>query len=45
MATITLFEEKQVLRAWNATEEKWVFAIVDVLVILGTIKPRDCPET
>ncbi len=34
MSTISLFEEKQVRRAWNASEEKWVFAIVDVLAIL-----------
>ena len=34
MSAISLFEEKQVRRAWNATEEKWVFAIVDVLAIL-----------
>ena len=34
MSTISLFEEKQVRRAWNATDEKWVFAIVDVLAIL-----------
>ena len=34
MSAISLFEEKQVRRAWNANEEKWVFAIVDVLAIL-----------
>src|SRR6478736_1400336 len=34
MSAISLFEEKQVRRAWNAAEEKWVFAIVDVLAIL-----------
>ena len=34
MSSITLFEEKQVRRAWNATEEKWYFAIVDVMAIL-----------
>jgi DNA-damage-inducible protein D len=34
MSAISLFEEKQVRRAWNASEEKWVFAIVDVLAIL-----------
>lgn len=34
MSTITLFEEKQVRRAWNQTEEKWYFAIVDVIAIL-----------
>ena len=34
MSAITLFEEKQVRRAWNATEEKWYFAIVDVISVL-----------
>ncbi len=34
MSHISLFEEKQVRRVWNATEEKWVFAIVDVIAIL-----------
>ncbi len=34
MSAISLFEEKQVRRAWNDAEEKWVFAIVDVLAIL-----------
>jgi DNA-damage-inducible protein D len=34
MSTIALFEEKQVRRAWNQVEEKWYFAIVDVIAIL-----------
>jgi len=34
MSTIVLFEEKQVRRAWNNHEQKWYFAIVDVLAIL-----------
>jgi hypothetical protein len=34
MSAISLFEEKQVRRAWNPSEQKWVFAIVDVLAIL-----------
>lgn len=34
MSAISLFEEKEVRRAWNAAEEKWVFAIVDVVAIL-----------
>jgi DNA-damage-inducible protein D len=34
MSTISLFEEKQVRRAWNTAEEKWYFAIVDVIAIL-----------
>ena len=40
MSAITLFEEKQVRRAWNKTEEKWYFAIVDVISILtGSVDP------
>ncbi len=31
---ITLFEEKHVRRAWNKAEEKWYFAIVNVIAIL-----------
>jgi hypothetical protein len=31
MSAVSLFEEKQVRRAWNASEQKWVFAIVDVI--------------
>jgi DNA-damage-inducible protein D len=34
MSAITLFEEKQVRRAWNAAEEKWYFAIADVIAVL-----------
>ncbi len=34
MSKISFFEEKQVRRAWNADEEKWLFAIVDVVAIL-----------
>ncbi|MCX6880700.1 MAG: Bro-N domain-containing protein [Verrucomicrobia bacterium] len=34
MSAIALFEDKQVRRAWNAVEEKWHFAIVDVIAIL-----------
>ena len=34
MSKISLFEEKQVRRAWNAEQEKWLFAIVDVIAIL-----------
>ena len=34
MSAISLFEEKQVRRAWNTSEQKWVFAIVDVIAIL-----------
>ena len=34
MSAISLFEEKQVRRTWNAEDKKWVFAIVDVIAIL-----------
>ncbi len=34
MSNLILFEEKHVRRAWNATGEKWLFAIVDVIAIL-----------
>ncbi len=40
MSAISLFEEKQVRRAWDAENEKWVFAIVDVVAILtGSVDP------
>ena len=42
MSAITLFEEKHVRRAWNATEEKWYFAIDDVVEILtGSVNVKD----
>jgi hypothetical protein len=34
MSAISLFEEKQVRRTWDAENEKWLFAIVDVVAIL-----------
>ena len=34
MSGITLFEEKQVRRAWNKDEEKWYFAIAAVIAVL-----------
>jgi methylphosphotriester-DNA--protein-cysteine methyltransferase len=41
MSTLALFEEKQVRRAWNQVEEKWYFAIVDVIAILtGSDNPQ-----
>jgi hypothetical protein len=33
MSSIILFEEKTVRRAWDAENQKWLFAIVDVLAI------------
>lgn len=34
MPQISLVGEKQVRRTWNAEQEKWLFAIVDVVAIL-----------
>jgi BRO family, N-terminal domain len=40
MSAIILFEEKQVRRAWNKDEEKWYFAIADVIAVLtGSVVP------
>jgi len=40
MSHISLFEEKQVRRAWSADQQKWLFAIVDVIAILtGSVDP------
>jgi len=40
MSHISLFEEKQVRRAWNAEQEKWMFANVDIIAILtGSVDP------
>ncbi len=40
MSAIIQFEEKQVRRAWNKAEEKWYFAIVDVIAVLtGSVDP------
>ncbi len=41
MSALTLFEERQVRRVWNKTDEKWYFAIVDVIAILtGSDNPQ-----
>jgi hypothetical protein len=34
MNNLVLFEEKQVRRVWNKADQKWYFAIQDVLEIL-----------
>lgn len=34
MSHLSLFEEKQVRRAWNAETQKWQFAIVDIIAVL-----------
>lgn len=33
MNSIILFEERRVRRAWNESEQKWYFAIVDVIAV------------
>ena len=41
MSNLILFEEKEVRRVWNETEEKWYFSIIDVCEVLsGTDRPR-----
>ena len=41
MSAIILFEERQVRRAWNKDEEKWYFAIADVIAALtGSPNPQ-----
>ena len=34
MSHISLFEEKQVRRVWNANEQQWYFSIDDVVLAL-----------
>ena len=42
MSKIKLFETQQVRTHWDEKEEKWFFAIVDVIEILTeSVKPRD----
>jgi DNA-damage-inducible protein D len=42
MSAISLLEEKQVRRAWNAAEEKWYFSIDDVVLALtGSATVKD----
>ena len=32
--SIKIFEEKQIRSAWNDSEEKWYFSVVDVVSVL-----------
>lgn len=42
MANIKLFESKKIRSVWNEEEEKWYFAVVDVIEALtDSDKPRD----
>jgi len=34
MSNIKLFESKQISSEWNESEQKWYFAIIDVIEIL-----------
>jgi hypothetical protein len=40
MSAISFFEEKQVHRAWNPSEEKWYFSIDDVVLALTDSAPK-----
>ena len=38
---IQLFEDKRIRTAWDETQEKWFFSIVDAVVVLtGNDRPR-----
>lgn len=40
MSALVLFEGKQVRRAWDEKDQKWYFAIVDVIAVLtGSVDP------
>ena len=42
MSNIKLFESKQIRTVWNEAEQKWYFAVADVVQILtGTPNPTD----
>ena len=42
MSNIKLFESKKIRSVWDEQEQKWYFAVVDVIEALtGNIKPRD----
>ena len=34
MSTIKLFENKQIRNEWNESEQKWYFAIIDIIEVL-----------
>ncbi|MCF8298936.1 MAG: hypothetical protein K9J13_15415 [Saprospiraceae bacterium] len=42
MSNIKLFQDKKISSVWNAEDEKWYFAVVDIVEVLTeSIKPRD----
>ncbi len=41
MGNIKLFESKQIRAVWNETEQKWYFAVEDVILVLtGNNDPK-----
>jgi hypothetical protein len=42
MSNIKLFQEKRIISEWIENENRWFFAVVDVIEILTeSVKPRD----
>lgn len=42
MGNIKLFESKKIRSTWNEAEQRWYFAVVDVIEALtNSDKPRD----
>ena len=42
MLNIKLFESNQIRTVWNNEDEKWYFAIVDVIEVLkNSVNPKD----
>ena len=42
MSNIKLFQDKKIRTTYNETEQKWYFAVVDVIEVLTeSVKPRD----
>ncbi len=42
MSNIKLFESNQIRTVWNNEDEKWYFAIVDVIEVLkNSVNPKD----
>ncbi len=42
MANIKLFESNQIRAVWNDQDEKWYFAVIDVVEVLTeSVNPKD----
>ncbi|OQX79777.1 MAG: phage antirepressor protein [Bacteroidetes bacterium 4484_276] len=42
MSNIKLFESKQIRAIWNSKDQKWYFAVIDVVEVLTeSINPKD----